>query len=109
MSTTKELKRKGKPLGIKPSKTKQPNNVREEAVRVELSLKQKIIINWMNKATVNNLTAGSKAYKEKQLEYVLDLSGKFGKQFPQDVYDCAVAKKDIVSLLRSSDETEKKS
>ena len=108
MSTTKELKRKGKPLGIKPRQT---NNVRDEGEvkRAELTLKQKIIINWMNKATMAGLLPSQKKYKEAQLEYVLDLQSKFGKQFPQDVYDCALAKKDITTLLRSSDEADKKS
>ena len=98
--------RRGKPVGIKPRTASTTNNVRDEGEvkRAELTLKQKIIINWMNKATIDNLTSGSKLYKEKQLEYVLDLQSKFGKQFPQDVYDCALAKKDITTLLRSSDE-----
>lgn len=100
----KEIKRKGKPLGVKPRQT---NNVRDDepVVKREMTIKQRIIINWMNKAALLALTPSSKKYKEAQLEYVVDLSSKMGKQFPQDVLDCALAKKDIATLLRSSDET----
>lgn len=58
----------------------------------------------MNRATFDNLTAGSKEYKEKQLEYVLGLAGLFGEKFPQDVLQYAQDKKDIAQLLRSKDE-----
>ena len=58
----------------------------------------------MNRATFDNLTAGSKEYKEKQLEYVLNLVGLFGNQFPQDVLQYAQDKKDIAQLLRSKDD-----
>ena len=103
----KELKRKGKPIGIKPREIKQDSLtiVRDDTPKPTLTLKQKIIINWMNKATIQNLTTGSKAYKEQQLEYVLGLVGLFGDKFPQDVLQYAQDKKDIAQLLRSKDET----
>ena len=103
----KELKRKGKPIGIKPSKIKQDSLtiVRDDTPKPTLNLKQKIIINWMNRATIDNLTAGSKEYKDRQLEYVLGLVGLFGDKFPQDVLQYAQDKKDIAQLLRSKDET----
>ena len=103
----KELKRKGKAVGVKPREIKQDSLtiVRDDTPKPTLNLKQKIIINWMNKATIQNLTTGSKAYKEQQLEYVLGLVGLFGDKFPQDVLQYAQDKKDIAQLLRSKDET----
>ena len=103
----KELKRKGKAVGVKPREIKQDSLtiVRDDTPKPTLNLKQKIIINWMNRATIDNLTAGSKEYKEKQLDYVLGLKGLFGEKFPQDVLQYAQDKKDIAQLLRSKDET----
>ena len=103
MNGTKEIKRKGKPLGVKPRKTKASED-NLTIVRQELTLKQKIIITWMNKASILALVPSQKKYKEAQLEFVSDLASKMGAQFPQDVLDCAIAKKDIATLLRSEHE-----
>ena len=106
MNGTKEIKRKGKPIGVRPRKTKSLTNVRNDAddvgtARKLPTLKQQIIIAWMNKASILALVPSQKKYKEAQLEYVISLSEKMGAQFPQDVLDCAIAKKDIATLLRS--------
>jgi len=101
-------KRKGKPIGVKPRSL---TIVRDDAsdtptAKNEPTVKQRIIIAWMNYASIQALVPSQKKYKEAQLAFVANLADKMGKQFPQDVLDCAIAKKDIVNLLRSRDATE---
>jgi hypothetical protein len=73
--------------------------------KTEPTVKQRIIIAWLNYASIQALVPSQKKYKEAQLAFVANLADKMGKQFPQDVLDCAIAKKDITTLLRSSDAT----
>jgi hypothetical protein len=73
--------------------------------KTEPTVKQRIIIAWLNYASIQALVPSQKKYKEAQLAFVANLADKMGKQFPQDVLDCAIAKKDIALLLRSSDAT----
>ena len=74
--------------------------------KTEPTVKQRIIIAWLNYASIQALVPSQKKYKEAQLAFVANLADKMGKQFPQDVLDCAIAKKDITTLLRSKDATE---
>ena len=101
-------KRKGKPIGVKPRSL---TIVRDDAsdapiTKTAPSVKQRIIIAWLNYASIQALVPSQKKYKEAQLAFVANLADKMGKQFPQDVLDCAIAKKDIALLLRSKDATE---
>jgi hypothetical protein len=73
--------------------------------KTEPTVKQRIIIAWLNYASIQALVPSQKKYKEAQLAFVANLADKMGKQFPQDVLDCAIAKKDITTLLRSNDAT----
>jgi hypothetical protein len=76
-----------------------------QVVQVQPSVKQRILIAWMNYASAMALVPSQKKYKEAQLAFVANLAEKMGAQFPQEVLACAIAKKDIAKLLRGGDET----
>lgn len=90
MIKQKELSRK-----LAPENKMQPE-------RVQPNVKQRIIIAWMNYASAQAIVPSQKKYKEAQLAFVANLAEKMGAQFPQDILDYAIAKKDIATLLRSS-------
>lgn len=68
--------------------------------RVEPSVKQRILIAWISYASAQALVPSQKKYKEAQLAFVANLAEKMGGQFPQEILDCAIAKRDIATLLR---------
>lgn len=75
-----------------------------QVVKVQPSVKQRILIAWMNYASAMALVPSQKKYKEAQLAFVANLAEKMGAQFPQEVLACAIAKKDIAKLLRGGDD-----
>lgn len=98
-----EIKRKGRAIGVKPKATLAPEP-KMQVVHTQPSVKQRILIAWMNYASAMALVPSQKKYKEAQLAFVANLAEKMGAQFPQDVLDYAISKKDIAKLLRSNDE-----
>lgn len=104
---TKELSRKGRAVGIKAKAKIQPEP-KMQVVKVQPNVKQRILIAWMNYASAQALVPSQKKYKEAQLAFVANLAEKMGAQFPQDVLDYAIAKKDIAKLLRGGDEQDTK-
>ena len=100
---TKELSRKGRAVGVKP-KTKLEPEPKMQVLKVLPNVKQRILIAWMNYASAQALVPSQKKYKEAQLAFVANLAEKMGAQFPQDILDHAIAKKDIAKLLRGGDE-----
>ena len=100
------IKRKGKAVGVKPRSlviTRQDDASDAPTTKTAPTVKQRIIIAWLNYASIQALVPSQKKYKEAQLAFVANLADKMGKQFPQDVLDYAIAKKDIALLLRSKD------
>ena len=88
----KELKRKGKAIGIKPREVKAPNTVRSDAsdtpiAKPSLTLTQKLVIAWMDRAVILNLLPSDKKYKEAQLEFMLDIANKIGSNFPSEIME----------------------
>jgi len=71
-----------------------------QPIRVQPSVKQRILIAWMNYASAQALVPSQKKYKEAQLAFVANLAEKMGEQFPQEILDHAIAKRDIAMLLR---------
>ena len=98
-----DIKRKGKAIGVKPKATLAPEP-KMQVIQVQPNVKQRILIAWMNYASAQALVPSQKKYKEAQLAFVANLAEKMGAQFPQDVLDYAISKKDIAKLLRSNDE-----
>ena len=98
-----DIKRKGKAVGVKPKRTLEPEP-KMQVLKVLPNVKQRILIAWMNYASAQALVPSQKKYKEAQLAFVANLAEKMGAQFPQDILDHAIAKKDIAKLLRGGDE-----
>lgn len=112
----KELKRKGKALGVKPAKRtttkststkKTPNSVRlsdQDAsdtpiAKPEMTLTQKLVIAWMDRAVILNLLPSDKRYKEAQLEFMLDIANKIGDKFPREIMEVLNDNGDTAVLL----------
>lgn len=102
---SKELKRKGKAIGVKP-----PNNVRLKSktdenagdmpiAKPEMTLTQRIVIAWIDKATILNLLPSDKRYKELQAEFMLDIASKIGDKFPKDIKEILDDNGDTATLL----------
>lgn len=106
---SKELKRKGKAIGVKPRATKvkeptAPNSVRLDAsdtpiAKPTMTLTQRLVIAWMDKATILNLLPSEKKYKEAQLEFMLDIANKIGDKFPSEIMEILNDNGDCATLL----------
>jgi hypothetical protein len=73
------------------------------------SVKQRILIAWISYASAQALVPSQKKYKEAQLAFVANLAEKMGGQFPQEILECAIAKRDIATLLRGGNDDKSKS
>lgn len=109
----KELKRKGKALGVKPREVKAPNTVRSDAsdtpiAKPSLTLTQKLVIAWMDRAVILNLLPSDKKYKEAQLEFMLDIANKIGSNFPSEIMEVLNDNGDTATLLNKREAVQHK-
>lgn len=109
----KELKRKGKAIGIKPREVKAPNTVRSDAsdtpiAKPSLTLTQRLVIAWMDRAVILNLLPSDKKYKEAQLEFMLDIANKIGSNFPSEIMEVLNDNGDTATLLNKREAVQHK-